>query len=293
MTKLFPTQNHPSFYRGQSIVYPVVSRRSGGVSIGINLSPSKRCNFACTYCQVNCQRLAERDILSQVPPEVDFKILNFEVKETVKAVLTGEIFSVERFRETPAEKRSLRDFAFSGDGEPTLSPQFAQAVRLVAKLRDELVGKSVKLVLITNATTLRSPATIEGCDALTEQNGEIWAKFDGLNEEVYRKINRSSIPYAMIVDNLTFAANRWPIKIQTMFLRNGSAVPTPKEIASYVGTLEQIASSGGNIAGLQLYTVARPPVESDVSALNQAELDSIADIVRRKTGLSTEVFYSR
>ena len=211
----------------------------------------------------------------------------------MRAVLSGEVFSEDRFRETPAEKRSLRDFAFSGDGEPTLSPQFPQAVRLVAKLRDELVGKSVNLVLITNATTLRSPATIEGCDALIEQNGAIWAKLDGLNEGVYHKINRSSLPYAMIVDNLTFAAKRWPIKIQTMLLRSDSAVPTPEEIDSYIGTLDRITSSGGNITGLQLYTVARPPVESNVSALNQDELDSIADTVRRKTGLSTEVFYSR
>ena len=293
MVKLYPTQNHPSFYHGQKIVYPVVSRRSGGVSIGINLSPSKRCNFACVYCQVNCQRLAEKEILSQISPEVDFDTLRLELKETVRVVLSGELFSEERFHDTPPEKRSLHDFAFSGDGEPTLSPQFSQAVQLVADLRDEVAADSVKLILITNATTLKNKETVEGCDTLIERNGEIWAKLDALNEDVYREINRSAVPYSTIINNLTFAAKRWPIKIQTMFVRKSSALPTHGEIDFYINTLDRIVSSGGRISSLQLYTVARPPVESNVSALNQVEMDAIADEVRLKTGLLTEVFYSR
>ena len=291
--KLSPTQNHPSFYRKQDIVYPVVSRRSGGVSIGINLSPSKKCNFACTYCQVNYHRLLEKAVLSTVSPKIDLDKLNKEVEETVKAVLSGEIFSEERFRETPFEQRVLRDFAFSGDGEPTLSPQFPDAVRLVAQKRDDLLHESVKLVLITNSTTFRNPQTIRGCDEIIERNGEIWAKFDGLNANVYHSINRSSIPFEMIIDNLIFASSRWPIKIQTMFLRNDKTIPSREDIASYIEILNRIASKGGNITGLQLYTVARPPVESNISALNQVEMDAIAEEVRKGTCLSTEVFYSR
>ena len=293
MIKLFPTQNHPSFYRKQDIVYPVVSRRSGGVSIGINLSPSKKCNFACTYCQVNCHRLLEEADLSKVSPKIDLDKLDKEVDETVKAVLSGEIFSEERFRETPSEKRVLRDFAFSGDGEPTLSPQFHDAVRLVARKRDDLLHQSVKLVLITNSTTFRNPQTIIGCDELIKRNGEIWAKFDGLNDDVYHNVNRSSIPFGTIIDNLIFASSRWPIKIQTMFLRDAGTIPSHEEITSYIEILDRIVSKGGKIVGLQLYTVARPPMESNISALNQFEMDAIADEVRQGTGLSTEVFYSR
>lgn len=293
MTNLYPTQNHPSSFHSQSIVYPVVSRRSGGVSIGINLSPSKKCNFACIYCQVNCQRFIEKEFLSKLSSDVDLEKLRSEVEQTVKVVLSGELFSEERFQETPPAKRILRDFAFSGDGEPTLSPQFPEAVRLVARLRDELSSESVKLVLITNATTFRSKKTIEGCDSLIERNGEIWAKLDGLNEDIYHKLNRSSVPFKLIVDNLVFATSRWPVKIQTMFLRFGEVIPTKNDISSYIGTLERIVSSGGEIAGLQLYTVARPPVESNVSALSRIEMDDIANEIRQRTGLPTEVFYSR
>ena len=293
MRKLYPTQNHPSYYRKQDIVYPVVSRRSGGVSIGINLSPSKKCNFACAYCQVSCQRLLEKAVLSNVSPRIDLEKLGREIEETVRLVLSGEIFAEERFRETPAEKRVLRDFAFSGDGEPTLSPQFLDAVRLVAQKRDEMANSSVKLILITNSTTFRTPQTIRGCDELIKDNGEIWAKFDGLNDVVYRNVNRSSIPFDMIIDNLIFASSRWPIKIQTMFLRNAGSVPTGAEISSYVKILNRIVAKGGNIVGLQLYTVARPPIESTISALNQVEMDAITDEIRRGTGLPTEVFYSR
>ena len=293
MTKLYPTQNHPSSFHNQSIVYPVVSRRSGGVSIGINLSPSKKCNFACVYCQVNCQRLAEKKILSQLSSEIDLNILRTEIEKTVKVVLSGDLFTEERFHDTPKEKQVLHDFAFSGDGEPTLSPNFLEAVQLVAHLRDSLVSKSVKLVLITNSTTFRTPKTIEGCDALIEKNGEIWAKLDGLNEKIYHKINRSSVPFAEILDNLMFAASRWPIKIQTMLLRYENSPPSGEDIDSYIRILDKIISSGGKIASLQLYTVARPPIESNVSALNRHEMNAFAEIIRHQTGLLTEVYYSR
>ncbi len=293
MTHLYPTQNHPSCFHLQKIVYPVVSRRSGGVSIGINLSPSKRCNFACIYCQVHCERLLEKEVLAKLSPEVDFKKLEFEIRQTVETVLSGRLFSEDRFRETSSDKRTLRDFAFSGDGEPTLSPQFGGAVRLVARLRDELAPHCVKLVLITNATTFQNPETIDGCDALIERNGEIWAKLDGGTEEIYRKMNRSHVRFSVILDNLRFAASRWPIKIQTMFLRYGEIPPSSSDVASYIAALEQIRSNGGNISSLQLYTVARPPIESNVSALRNDEMDAIADEIRNKTGLKTEVFYSR
>ncbi|MGI5831217.1 MAG: radical SAM protein [Thermoguttaceae bacterium] len=293
MTQLYPTQNHPSFYRRQKIVYPVVSRRSGGISIGINLSPSKRCNFACVYCQVQSERHSLGEPLPKLPVEIDLEKLEAEIRQTVPIISSGELFLEDNFRKTPPEKRALSNFAFSGDGEPTLSPQFSDAVRLVQRLRDELVQKSVKMVLITNATTLRSPRTIEGCDILASNHGEIWTKLDGGTREIYHRMNRSSVPYETILQNIAFAAAHWPIKIQTMFLRFEGTSPSEAEITSYIETLRRLNAKGGKIAGLQLYTVARPPVDSDVSALRNEEMDEIAERIKDGTGLEAEVFYSR
>lgn len=293
MSKLYPTQDHPSFYGKQLIVYPVVSRRSGGVSIGINLSPSKACSFACIYCQVQVQRNKEKGFLAQISPETDLASLESELRSTVQIVADGSLFQESRFFETPPEKRILRDFAFSGDGEPTLSPQFAEAADITARLRKELALDAVKLVLITNATALTRPGAVAGCDILAANNGEIWAKLDAGTEDVYRRMNRSEVPFSTVLQNIEFAAKRWPVKIQTMFLASGGVRPAESEIDAYTSAIGRILQNGGRLLGVQLYTVARKPVDSSVSALTNDEMDELAFKVRQKTGLTTEVFYSR
>ncbi len=301
---LYPTQNHPSFFHRQKIVYPVVSRRSGGVSIGINLSPSKRCNFGCVYCQVHLDRVRNPELLSTISPKVDLSLLEGELRQTVGIVRNGSLFHEERFAATPEEKRVLRDFAFSGDGEPTLSPQFAEASAILARVRREERLDEVKLILITNATTLREPETVKGCDILAENNGDIWGKLDGGSEDHYRRMNRSTVPYGTILENLAFAASRWPVSIQTMLLTHDGIEPTDREIDDYVRTIEMILEKSRRLAGrdeagsnngirrILLYTVARVPVEMNVAALRSDEMDRFADKIRTRTGLETDVFYS-
>lgn len=293
MTKLYPTQNHPSSFHRQQIVYPVVSRRSGGVSIGINLSPSKRCSFACIYCQVPYQRRRQEDLFRGLSPSVDLHELETEIRNTVDVVQSGRLFEEERFKETLPEKRELHDFAFSGDGEPTLSPQFADAVKIVTRLKKELTPESVKMVLITNATHLQAKDTIRGCDTLSENNGEIWAKLDAGSDELYQRMNRSIVPFGTVLENIAFAAMRWPVKIQTMFLRHGEYFPSQNEIDSYVRAICDIGEKGGKIMGLQLYTVARPPVESNVFPLSDEQMDRLAEEIGIRTGIAASVFYSR
>lgn len=291
---LFPTQNHPSRFHDLRYVYPVVSRRAGGVSIGVNLSPSKRCTFGCVYCQVHVDRTREAEELKRISPTIDLAVLDAELRRTVETVRSGAIFREDRFAATPSEKRFLRDFAFSGDGEPTLSPQFAEAAALLTDVRRDLSLHELKLVLITNATFLQNEATVRGCDALAANNGEIWAKLDAGSPEHYRRMNRSDVPFETILDNISFAARRWPTVIQTMLLAEESSVPpSDREIDDYCRAVKRILSGGGSIRKLQLYTVARAPFENNVSALDNATMESLAGKIAEKTSLPTEVFFSR
>lgn len=296
---LYPTRNHPSRFHHQRIVYPVVSRRAGGVSIGVNLSPSKRCNFGCVYCQVHVDRTRDAELLAQVSPLVDLSLLESELRATVETVESGSLFSEPRFAETPAEKRFLKDFAFSGDGEPTLSPQFPEAVEILARVRKEKRLDALKLVLITNATNLRNERTVDGCDLLAKNGGEVWVKLDGGSPEHYRRMNRSSVPFETILDHIAFAARRWPTAIQTMFLAEAGISPSDREVADYCRTIRELLASGergaqaGRVSRIQLYTVARPPVENDVSPLDNATMDALAKRVHEETGVSVEVFYSK
>lgn len=290
---IYPTRNHPSRYHDQKIVYPVVSRRAGGVSIGVNLSPSKRCNFGCVYCQVHIDRTRESERLAQVSPYLDLDRLDRELSDTVATVKNGALFTEARFAATPQSKRELKDFAFSGDGEPTLSPQFVEASEILARRRSAERLDALKLVLITNATTLRETRTIAGCDILAANNGEIWVKLDGGTPSDYQAMNRSAVPFETICENIAFAGRRWPVAIQTMLLRKNGSSPSERQILDYCRAVAQIREQGGEISRILLYTVARAPFESGCESLSNAEMDAFSQIINENTSIPVAPFYSK
>jgi hypothetical protein len=83
-------------------------------------------------------------------------------QQHIDLVESGELFEMEKFRETPPDLRRLNDIAFSGDGEPTTCPQFDAIVEAVAEVKERRGLDAVKLVLITNATQFHKPAVQHG-----------------------------------------------------------------------------------------------------------------------------------
>jgi len=271
-------------------VYPVVSRRAGGLSIGLNLSPTARCLFACVYCQV----AGEMNIKSQKrEQEIDIPQLESELREMVCMVVSGELFQDEIFRRTPTNKRILRDIAFSGDGEPTLCSQFPEIVQRVVAIRAERCPETTKLIAITNGSCLELPSIREALRIIQTNNGEVWAKLDAGTEEHFRTVSRSSLPYEKILSNLVSTAKEFPIVIQSCFLSLRGITPSVEEVRAYITRLREIADAGGTIQRVQVYTVARQPPEPWVRALSDGRIDEIAATIRRETNLVVETFYSR
>ena len=119
MSEILPPHlAHPRTLGSQRYVYAVLSRRAGGISIGVNLSPHKACNFDCTYCQVD-------RTTPGAEKTVDLAVLRDEVRATFDAARSGALAAESRFAAAPAELRSVVDVAFSGDGEPTNEPCFS------------------------------------------------------------------------------------------------------------------------------------------------------------------------
>jgi wyosine [tRNA(Phe)-imidazoG37] synthetase (radical SAM superfamily) len=276
-------RDHRRTYADNRYVYPVVSRRSKGVSVGVNLNPDKICNFDCVYCQVD----------RRTPPavrDVDLPDLRAELEEAVDLVVSGRLFEEERFRGTPPGLRRLNDIAFSGDGEPTTCPQFRAAVEAAADLRRRR-GLEVKLVLITNATRFHDPRVAAALEVLDANNGEIWAKLDAGTEAYYHEVERTTIPFRRVLDNITAAAKVRPIVIQSMFLRLRGEAPSAAEVEAYCDRLCEILAAGGRIKLVQVYTVARVPAEEYVAPLSRSEVDAIVARVVARTGLVAEAFY--
>lgn len=277
-------QDHKRAWDDFYYVYPVISRRSRGVSIGINLNPDKICNFDCAYCEVD----------RTTPPrmrEVKLNVLEAELRAMLEIWRSGELFARAPFDSTPADWRRLNDIAFSGDGEPTTCPVFELAVALTAKLRREIAQPETKLVLITDSACLDRPGVQNGLKIMQQGPHEIWAKLDAGTESYYKTVNRSHIHFDRILRNIENTAKWCPLLIQSLFFRVNGVPPSSDEIAAYCDRIKMIRANGGQILALQLYTIARPTPETWATALTDAELDAIAAQVKAATGLPQQLSY--
>lgn len=271
---------HERSFEANRFVYPVLSRRSGGISIGVNLNPDKICNFDCIYCQVDRTTQSETAF-------VETDQLLGELEDLLRQVTSGEIYRTTKFAQTPAEFRRLNDIAFSGDGEPTTYRNFDEIVAKVAETKHRHGLADVKLVLITNASMFHRPHVARGLDILDQNNGEIWAKLEAGTEEYFNLVDRTPIPFQQIIDNITAAAQRRPLVIQALFMRVHGQPPSPAEQLAFCDRLNEIVAAGGRLKLVQIYTVARRTTEDYVAPLTNHEVDQLVQLVSERTGLPT------
>lgn len=283
MTLPLHTQHQRSF-ESNRFVYPVLSRRSGGVSVGVNLNPDKVCNFDCIYCQVDRTTRSETRF-------VETDQLLEELRSVLRLVASGDLYETEKFSATPRPLRRLNDMAFSGDGEPTTYKNFDELMELAAGVKRELGLDACKMVLITNASMFHRPHVVRGLEVLDHNHGEIWAKLDAGTEAYYHQIERTKTPFRQVLDNITAAARARPLVIQSLFMRVAGEGPSDGELNAYCDRLNEVTAAGGELKLVQVYTVARKPAESIVTPLADAEVDAIVHLVQRKTGLLAEAFY--
>jgi wyosine [tRNA(Phe)-imidazoG37] synthetase (radical SAM superfamily) len=278
-------RQHDRHWHDYVYVYPVISRRSRGLSIGINLNVDKVCNFDCVYCLVDRSEPTPRH-------EVHLDALGTELETMLQMVADGAIWSDPAFAETPDELRRLNDIAFSGDGEPTAYPHFDSAVALAARVRDTAGLSQAKLVVLTNATLLYRDRVQRGLATLDRCNGEIWAKLDAGTQAYYEQVDRSAVPLSRVMDNLLQCARRRPIVIQTLVMKLHGEPIGDREFDAYLSRLAWLIDGGGKLAKVQLYTTARRTAEPYVAPLDDDHLDELAARLKaRQPGLKVEAYY--
>ena len=275
--------NHPRTFHENRFVYPVVSRRSKGVSVGLNLNPDKVCNFDCIYCQVDRRSESESRF-------VETDQLLAELDQMLQVIVSGQLYQEPDFASVPQSLRRLNDLAFSGDGEPTTYRNFDAIVQAVADLKRKHGLDDTKLVLITNASMFHRTVVQHGLEILDANNGEVWAKLEAGTEEYFRQVDRTTIPFQRILDNILSASRIRPLVIQSLFMRINGEPPTELEVEAFLGRLRDIVSGGGQLRLVQIYTVARQPAESFVTPLTAAEVETIAERVRVEVGIPAESF---
>ncbi len=281
-TPLF--SQHSRNWQNNRYVYPVISRRSKGLSIGVNLNPDRICNFDCVYCCVDRSHGTLRR------EDVDLEILRQELDGMLACVVSGDIWRTPPFDATPQPLRRLNDVAFSGDGEPTASPSLLAACALVAQLLKKYKA-SARIVLITNATLFDRPSVTAALAFLDSHNGEIWAKLDAGDETLYRQVVRTQIPLQHILDNILLAGRARPIVVQSMFLQVHGTSPTTMQIERYANRIRELVAAGCQVRLVQVYTIARPAHEAGLEPLAAHQLDTIVARLR-KDAIPAEAYYA-
>jgi len=273
--------NHDRDSAGMTYVYPVVSRRAGGVSVGVNLNPNDACNWACVYCQVP-------GLTRGTAPDIDLAQLEAELRAMLTDILHGDFMQTR----VPAGARRLNDIALSGNGEPTSAKAFPQVIELIGRVMADfdLVGK-VKLVLITNGSLVDRSRVQDGLRKMAALNGEAWFKFDSATASGMRTINQTRIAPDKQFERLDVAARLCPTWLQTCVFALDGAPPSENEQAAYLAAVTRIRQQQIPVQGVLLYGLARPsmqPQASRLSALPAEWLETFAEKIRA-AGLPVKV----
>ena len=266
-------KDHNRFQEGFEYVYPVVSRRAGGLSLGINLNTNNACNWRCIYCQVP-------DLIRGAPPPVDLDALEEELSVFLSQILIGSYLEDQ----VPKGQRRLNDIAFSGNGEPTSAPNFADAVKTIHGVRVRAnVPEVVKTVLITNGSLMHQHKVMKGVKDLAGINGEVWFKIDRATVEGAQLINDTKINKSRIMSNLEASAKACPTWIQTCLFKLDGLHPADSDLDAYVQLIGEAVARGIPFKGILLYGLARQcyqPESARLSKLDDGWLNAFAHRLR-------------
>jgi wyosine [tRNA(Phe)-imidazoG37] synthetase (radical SAM superfamily) len=283
MSSILTVSNHSRDVAGLKYVYPVLSRRAGGLSIGINFNVNNACNWRCIYCQVPELKIG-------AAPDLDFQLLEDELRFFLNEVLYGDFY--QRFQ-VDQDKRVIKDIAISGNGEPTSVKDFDKAVSLIGKIGIETgVFPQSHFVLISNGSLLHRPSVQKGLKRLKAYGGEVWFKLDSATEEGRALINNAGQGCQASVENLLLSAKLCPTKLQTCLLDYDKRGLSLQEKKAYLGVLKSIKERDCDLKAVLLYTVARPSLQPESSRLERLSLEALKAFADEIRCLGFEVLVS-
>ena len=236
--------------REELVFGPIHSRRLGS-SLGINLLPTqgKLCNFDCVYCECGWNKDGRGD---RRLPSAD------ELRETLEAKLT----------ECRESGTPIDSITFSGDGEPTLNPDFAKIIDITISLRDKYFPDA-KVSVLSNATRVFRQDVFE---ALRKVDNPI-LKIDAPTDELVGRINQPQGEYHVedvVSDLMKFEGN---FVLQTMFLRSPSFDSSSSEVLD--GWMDIVRKLGPR--EVMVYTLDR---EAPAAGLEKFSVEEMRRLVK-------------
>ena len=234
--------------REETVFGPIHSRRLGN-SLGINLLPrhGKLCNFDCIYCECGWNRDGTGDRV--IPSAADVRLaLGAKLRECLESG-------------TPIDS-----ITFSGDGEPTLNPEFPRIISDTIELRDALFPMA-KVSVLTNATRLSKEEIVS---ALKKVDNPI-LKLDAPSDELAARINQPVGEYH--VEDVVRGMKKFDgdFVLQTMFLRSPDFDSSSAEVLQ--PWMEIVRSL--HPREIMVYTIDRPVPASGLEKFTEEEMHTL------------------
>jgi len=269
------TTDHARDSAGLTYVYPVISRRSGGLSIGINLNPNNACNWRCIYCQVP-------DLIRGSSPKIELQQLKDELNGFLNDVIHGNFYD---HYDVVEDLRTIKDIAISGNGESTSAADFDLVIELIA----QSIGKfnlhdKIKLVLITNGSLAHKKVVQSGLSTMSNINGEVWFKLDNATDTGLETINNAGLSIEKVKENLKIMSSLCPTWLQTCVFKLDGEYLSDNERGNYVQFLSWLKKEGIKINGVLLYGLARPSMQVEaprLSAVSTEWMEEFANEIRQ------------
>jgi wyosine [tRNA(Phe)-imidazoG37] synthetase (radical SAM superfamily) len=267
------SRDHNRDSAGLTYVYPVVSRRAGGVSVGVNLNPNNACNWRCIYCQVP-------GLIRGTAPEIDLALLDAELRGFLRDCVDGDFLD----RRVAADLRRIVDVAISGNGEPTSARQFPEVVDLIGgALRDFRLAPEVLPRLITNGSLVGRDLVQRGLARLGALGGEAWFKVDSGTAAGIERINGVRVAPATVARRLRQCATLCPTWVQTCWFALDGRGTDDAEIEAYLNLLREAEPQ--RLRGVLIYGLARPSLQPEAPRLSSLGIDALEALAGRVRAL--------
>jgi wyosine [tRNA(Phe)-imidazoG37] synthetase (radical SAM superfamily) len=271
--------DHSRELSGLKYIYSVISRRAGGLSIGVNLNVNNACNWQCIYCEIP-------NLTRGSPPPIELDVLEDELRFFLHEIIHGDYME----KNVAIDDRHLKDIAFSGNGEPTSAEEFPQIILIVKKVLEEFnLLHKIKLRLITNGSLMHQSPVIKSVEMLKEINGEVWFKIDAVTEESIQIINQVNLKRHQILERLKKCATACPTFVQTCIFSIDGKNPSEKDIDAYVQLMSEIKS---DIQGVHIYGLARPSLQPQAKRLGRISEEVLEGIAKKLRYLQIETTVS-
>ncbi len=258
MKRRLSVTNHDRDVAGFTYVYPVVSRRAGGVSIGVNLNPNNACNWRCAYCQVP-------DLVRGAAPPIELPLLARELGELLTLARDPAWLSAN----APEGARRVVDVAISGNGEPTTCTNLDEVLGAVLEtISSHGPPGPLAKVIISNGSMIDRPAVKRALTRWNDADGEVWFKVDAGTEALRQRINGTSQSDARTHKLLHLCCGLARTRIQTCVVTWDGEPPCDAERAAYIKFLRDAISGGARVHDVLLYGIARESHQPEAARID-------------------------